>query len=76
MSDPSDPYLEETPVKTVLTKLGIRSRTVGGATLQTKGDIIATLVERDRFLRSLDSSCGCSDEQHVQLHRPLLREAG
>ena len=61
-------------MKTMLIKLGIRSSSVGVATRQTKGDIIATLIERDRFIRGLPSSCACSDRQHDDLLHPL-REA-
>ena len=67
------PHVEETHVKTMLNLLGIRSRSVGFATLQTKGDIITAAVERDRVARSLQYSY--SGEQHDDLSS-LMREAG
>jgi len=57
----------------MLNLLGIRSRSVGFATLQTKGDIITAAVERDRVARSLQYSY--SGEQHDDLSS-LMREAG
>lgn len=62
-------------MKTLVIKLGIRSSSVGFATLQTKSDIIAAAVERDRFVRSLESPRARSGHRHDQLIS-LLREAG
>lgn len=62
-------------MKTILIKLGIRSSSVGVATLQTKGDIIAAALERDRFLRDLESPCSCSHEEHDHLSL-AMSEAG
>ena len=54
-------------MKTMLVLLGIRSSSVGVATRQTKGDIIAAAVQRDRDARGLQSSCSCSGQQHDHL---------